>query len=216
MSCLSLARGRLPRFDVNTLTFWYGIDMREIVTRLDALREVAMDQHGFVTTAQALDEGATHDQLSKMVSRGRLERVAHGVYRVPQVPANRYDNWAKAVLWTGAPEACLSHETALAAWEITDVNPDRIHILVGKGRRLRRAGGERYIVHRHDLDAGQRDWFEQIPITNVPTTIAQCIEWGTPTYLIKQALERTAGTSMLLPRDRDRLAQKLEDRDYGR
>jgi len=190
--------------------------MREIVTKLEALREIAMDQHGFVTTAQALGEGVTHDELSKMVSRERLERVGHGVYRVPQVPANRYDNWAKAVLWTGAPEACLSHETALAAWEITDINPDRIHILVDKNRRLRRAGGERYVVHHQDLPTGQRTWFEQIPITNVPTTVEQCIDWGTPTYLIKQALNRTSGTSQLLPRDRDRLTQKLKDRDHGR
>jgi len=189
--------------------------MRAVVTRLDVLREIAMDQHGLVTTAQALEEGVTHDQLSKMVSRGRLTRVGHGVYQVPQVPATRYDNWAKAVLWTGAPEACLSHETALAAWEITDINPDRIHLLVGKNRRLRRAGGQRYVIHHHDLEPKQRTWFEQIPITSVPTTIEQCIDWGTPTYLIKQAFKRTEGTSWLLPADRDRLAQRLEDRDHG-
>ncbi|MDR1265203.1 MAG: type IV toxin-antitoxin system AbiEi family antitoxin domain-containing protein [Propionibacteriaceae bacterium] len=190
--------------------------MREIVTKLDALREIAMDQHGFVTTAQAAGEGVGSAQLAMMVRRGRLDRVAHGVYRVPQVPANRYDNWAKAVLWTGAPEACLSHETALAAWDITDINPDRIHLLVGRGRRLRRAGGERYVVHHHDLAPERRTWFERIPITNVSTTVEQCIDWGTPTYLIRQALERTAGTSRLPSQDRERLAQKLEDRDHGR
>ena len=190
--------------------------MREVVTRLDALREIAMDQHSFVTTAQAAGEGVGSAQLAMMVKRGRLERVAHGVCRVPQVPANQFDNWAKAVLWTGAPEACLSHETALAAWGITDINPDRIHILVGKDRRLRRAGGERYVVHHHDLTAEQRTWFEQIPVTNVATTVEQCIDWGTATYLIRQALERTAGTSRLSPRGRERLTQKLEDRDHGR
>ncbi|MDR1187699.1 MAG: type IV toxin-antitoxin system AbiEi family antitoxin domain-containing protein [Bifidobacteriaceae bacterium] len=189
--------------------------MQEVVTQLDALREIAMDQHGFVTTAEAADEGVGSAQLAMMVKRGRLERVAHGVYRVPQVPANRYDNWAKAVLWTGAPEACLSHETALAAWGITDINPDRIHILVGKNRRLRRAGGGRYIIHHHDLAPERRVWFEQIPITDVPTTVEQCIDSGTPTYLVKQALERTAGTSRLAPHERERLARKLGERDYG-
>jgi predicted transcriptional regulator of viral defense system len=190
--------------------------MREVVTSLDALREIAMDQHGFVTTGQALGQGVTHSELSKMVARGRLERVAHGVYRVPQVPANRYDNWAKAVLWTGAPEACLSHETALAAWDITDINPDQIHVLVGNQRRLRRLGGERYVIHRHNLADGQRTWFEQIPITDVPTTIGQCIDWGTPTYLIKQALERAGKTSDLPAAQKARLATRLEERDYGK
>jgi predicted transcriptional regulator of viral defense system len=190
--------------------------LEEVVTYLDRLREIAIDQHGFVTLAQAEEAGVPQPQVAQMAARGRLERVAHGVYRVPQAPATRWDNWALAVLWTGAPEACLSHETALAAWEISDINPNEIHVNVGKHRRLRRAGGEDYVVHHHDLRPGQRAWFEQIPITNVPTTIEHCIDWGVPTYLVKQALERAGKTSLLLPDDRGRLAKKLEDRDYGR
>ncbi|MDR0592696.1 MAG: type IV toxin-antitoxin system AbiEi family antitoxin domain-containing protein [Bifidobacteriaceae bacterium] len=187
----------------------------EVVTYLDRLREVAIDQHGFVTLAQALEAGVPQPQVAQMVARGRLERVAHGVYRVPQVAATRWDNWALAVLWTGAPEACLSHETALAAWDISDINPGETHICVGKKRRLRRAGGEQYVIHHHDLAPKQRVWFEQIPITDVPTTIGQCIDWGVPTYLVKQALERAGMTSLLRSEDKERLAHQLDDRDYG-
>ncbi|MCL2803814.1 MAG: type IV toxin-antitoxin system AbiEi family antitoxin domain-containing protein [Micrococcales bacterium] len=186
--------------------------MIEAVTILEQLREVAMDQHGLITSEQAARQGIARQELVKLAARGRLERLKRGVYLVPQTPGGRYQNWALAVLWTGAQEACLSHETALAAWDITDINPDQIHILVGKNRRLRRAGGERYIIHRQDLVASQRAWFEQIPITDVPTTVEQCIDWGTPTYLVKQALERTTGTSLLLPKDHERLTQKLEER----
>ncbi|MDR1428260.1 MAG: type IV toxin-antitoxin system AbiEi family antitoxin domain-containing protein [Bifidobacteriaceae bacterium] len=187
--------------------------LREVVTYLDGLRDIAIDQHGFVTLTQALDAGVPQPQVAQMTARGRLERVAHGVYRVPQVPATPWDNWALAVLWTGAPEACLSHETALAAWDISDINPNEIHVCVGKKRRLRRAGGERYVIHHHDLTREQRVRFEQMPITDVPTTIDQCIDWGVPTYLIKQALERAGRTSLLLAQEKERLAQKLEDRD---
>lgn len=91
-----------------------------------------------------------------------------GVYRIPQVPTTPHDNWALAVLWTGVAEACLSHETALAAWDVSDVNPDRVHLTVGKHRRLRRAGGERYVIHQRDVDPGLRTWWEGIPITNLP------------------------------------------------
>jgi predicted transcriptional regulator of viral defense system len=192
------------------------LDVEETVTYLERLREVALDQHGLVTTAQALDEGVPYAELSKMVARGRLERVAHGVYRVPQVAASQWDNWALAVLWTGAPEACLSHETALAAWDISDINPERIHVCVGKKRRLRRAGGDGYVIHHYDLSTDQQTWFEQIRITDVPTTIEHCIDWGTPTYLIKQALERAGRTSLLLKAERERLTGRLDDRDYGR
>ena len=79
--------------------------MNEVVTYLERLREIALDQHGFVTTAQAVVEGIPKTELPKLAARGRIERVAHGVYRVPQVPATAHDNWALAVLWTGAAEA---------------------------------------------------------------------------------------------------------------
>ena len=37
--------------------------MNEIVFDIDRLREVALDQHGFVTTAQALGEGVRLENL---------------------------------------------------------------------------------------------------------------------------------------------------------
>jgi len=187
--------------------------MLKPVTILERLREVALDQHGFVTARQAANDGIRPVELVKLASRGRLERVARGVYRVPQVSASQWDNWALAVLWTGVDQACLSHETALAAWDISDINPDRIHLTVPKKTRLRRTGGERYVLHLANLDEGPRTWFEQIPITSVPTTIADCIDWGVPTYLIAQALERTAGTSLLLDPEREALSKQLKDRD---
>jgi len=187
----------------------------EVVTLLERLREVALDQHGYVTTAQAAEVGVPVAELSKMVARGRLDRVAHGVYLVPQVPASQYDPYMLAVLWTGAPEACLSHETALQAWEISDVNPDRIHVTVAKKRRIDRRGGDGYVLHHQDLAPAVVTWWQQIPITDVPTTIRQCIAWGTPTYLVKQALERAGHTSLLLPDARRRLSDALEERDHG-
>lgn len=183
------------------------------VTKLERLREAALDQHGFVTTAQALDEQVSHAELSTMVARGRIERVAHGVYRVPQVPETEYDQYQLAVLWTGAPEACLSHDTALEAWGITDINPDRVHLTVARNRRLRRAGGQRYVIHHDDLDPTQVTWWQGIRIVNVPTAIAQAIACGVPTYLIRQALDRAGRTSLLPDDERARLTAELEARD---
>lgn len=189
--------------------------MAEVLTYLERLREIALDQHGFVTAAQAVADGIPKTELPKLAARERIERVTHGVYRIPQVPATPYDNWALAVLWTGVPEACLSHETALAAWDVSDVNPDRIHLTINRARRLRRTGGERYTIHHHDLHPSQRTRWQAIPITNVPTTIADCIEAGTPTYLIRQAIERGGRTSLLPAADRDHLMRLLEERDGG-
>lgn len=181
-------------------------------TKLERLREIALDQHGLVTAEQAVELGVSHAELSTMVARDRLARVAHGVYRVPQMPATESDEYQLAVLWTGVPEACLSHDTALAAWEICDINPDRIHVAVARRRRIRRAGGERYLIHYEDVDQRHVNWWQGIRIVDIPTAIAQGIASGVPTYLIRQALDRAGRTSRLPATDRDRLAQDLERR----
>lgn len=186
-----------------------------MLTKLELLREIALDQHGFVATAQALEAGVSHAELSTMVARDRLTRVAHGVYRVPQVPETEFDQYQLAVLWAGVPEACLSHDTALAAWEVSDINPDRIHLSVARNRRIRRAGGEGYVVHYEDLKANQVIWWQGIRTVNVSTAIGQGIASGVQTYLLRQALERASRTSRLPAADHERLSAELEARDGG-
>lgn len=186
-----------------------------VMTKLEQLREIALDQHGYVTTAQAVEDGVSHADLSTMVARGRIERAAHGVYRVPQVPKTECDQYQLAVLWAGAPEACLSHDTAMDAWGITDINPDRIHVSVARGRRLRRAGGERYVIHYEDLVPHQVTWWQGIRIVTMPTAIAQGIASGVPTYVIRQALDRGGRTSVLPEPEHQKLTAQLEVRDGG-
>jgi predicted transcriptional regulator of viral defense system len=117
-----------------------------------------------------------------------------------------------AVLWTRSPEACLSHETALDAYGISDVNPNHIHVTVGKARRLRRAGGDDYVIHYEDLAPAQIGWWQEIPTVTPPTAIAQCIAGGTPTYLARQAIERGHAQGYLTTRQHDQLAEALEQR----
>lgn len=186
-----------------------------VTTKLERLREVALDQHGFVTTAQALEDDVSHAELSTMVARKRLKRASHGVYRVPQVPETEFDEYQLAVLWAGVAEACLSHDTALAAWNITGINPDRIHITVANHRRIRRRGGERYVVHYEDIDPRDVAWWQGMRTVDVPTAIGQGITSGVPTYLIRQALDRAGQTSYLPAVRREQLTQELEQRDGG-
>ncbi|MDR1079171.1 MAG: type IV toxin-antitoxin system AbiEi family antitoxin domain-containing protein [Propionibacteriaceae bacterium] len=186
--------------------------MVEVLTGLDRLRQAAFDQHGFVTTGQALELDVSNASLSMMVRRGRLERVGHGLYRVAQAPVSQYDEFHRAVLWAGFTETCLSHDTALDAWGISDINPNDIHITVGARRRIVRALPKFYVVHKQDLEPKQITWWEGIPTVTAATAVEQCVEAGTPTYLIRQALERSAPTGIISKPERDRLAGLLEAR----
>jgi predicted transcriptional regulator of viral defense system len=186
--------------------------MGEAVTALERLREVGLDQHGFVTTAQAGDEAVSRASLRMMVRRGRLEQVSRGVYRVPQVPATPYDSFMKAVLWSGFPEACLSHDSALDAWEISDINPAKVHVTVGAKRRIVREIPSGYVIHREDLRPGQVTRWEGIPTVTAGTAIRQCLASGVPTYLIRQALERSARTGIVPAGEREELTRLMEAR----
>jgi len=187
----------------------------EALTSLDRLREIALEQHGFITSAQTREAGMSTPLVASMVRRGRLEHVSHGVYRIGQVPVTQYAPLMQAVLWTGFPEACVSHDSALDVWDISDILPDRIHITVGAKRRIEREIPDQYVIHRGDLDPREVTWFESIPTVTAGTAIRQCLETGVPTYLIRQALERSARTGIVPTAERDELT-RLMDARYAR
>jgi len=187
--------------------------MNETVWNIEKLREIAIDQHGFVSVEQALDAGVTRAALSGLVRRKRLEHAATGVYRVPQVPYGQYDAFMLAVLWTGVPEAVTSHETALDLYEVSDINPTKIFVTVGKNRRIRRKGGEHYSVYYQDLRPNQTSWHEEIPTVTLPTAIEQCIESGVPTYLLKQAINNGYKTGLVTKDKEQELMAKIEIRN---
>lgn len=192
--------------------FRYTIAMGTKPLARDELWDIATAQHGFVTAQQATEAGIGKQALQMLVHRGTLERAAHGVYRFPNYPAGEHDQLALAVLWTRVPEAALSHETALDCYGISDVNPNRIHLAVGKQRRFRRAGGDDYVVHYEDLAPKQIGWWQEIPTVTPATAIAQCLTYGTPTYLLRQAIERGHAQGYLKATERDELAAALEAR----
>lgn len=179
----------------------------------DKLWEFAASQHGYVTIQQAARLGINKDALVMLAQRGTINRVAFGVYRLPNFPYTAADRLMLAVLWTRAPEAALSHETALDLYEISDINPGKYHITVAKGRRLRRADSAPYVIHYENLDTQQIGWWEEVPIVKPATAIAQCIDYGTPTHVIRQALERGYKLGRITLKQRDELAITLGQRD---
>jgi predicted transcriptional regulator of viral defense system len=161
-----------------------------VATAQQQLWEVALDQHGFITTDDARALGIAPHTLRFLAQRGTLRREAHGVYRFERFPASNADDYMQAVLWTGQPQAALSHETALDLLELADVNPDRVHVTVPVGARVRRQGGERIVVHEEDLRAEDIGWWQGIRCVTELKTIKQVIEAGaTQVHLVRQAVE---------------------------
>lgn len=100
----------------------------------DIVREIALDQYGFVTTKQAADAGVPAVELPKLAARGGLENVAYGIYRVPDAPASAFDQFAEALLRAGEG-SYLHGDSVLALFGLADVNPRRIRVAVRKRTR---------------------------------------------------------------------------------
>lgn len=186
--------------------------MNEIVTHIERLREVALDQHGYVSSAQAAEAGVSTASLAMLERRGRIEHAARGVWRVPQVPATENDRYQLALLWTGRPEAALACETALETYGVCDVYPDSVHVVVPMGRKMRREVPDGYVVHRADLGVCAVGWWDGMRRVGLAAAIRQCAEWGTPTYLLRQALERGLAGRLLGEGERDGLEAMIDVR----
>ena len=187
--------------------------MLEEVTNIDKMRGIALDQYGYVTASQAAEVGVSKAALGMLYKRGRVDRVSYGVYRVPQVPSTERDRFMLAILWTGADEAALSHETALDAYNICDINPGKVHVTVAKGRRISRQGGEGYDLHREDVSPADISWWEGIPTVTPRKAIEQCIGCGTPTHLISQAVENALSRGLILKGEAESLRAQLARRN---
>ena len=79
--------------------------MNETKTDMEKLREIALEQNGFVTAFQAEEIGVSRPMLTYLLKNDRIERPRRGVYRVPQVLATRFDTFRLALLWTGDKKA---------------------------------------------------------------------------------------------------------------
>ena len=179
----------------------------------DALRELAEAQNGLLTRRQALEDlGLSAGAVDNLVARGGLQRVAHGIYRFPHLPGIEDEQFQVALLRTGDSDAALSHETALDLYEISDVNPARYHVTIPAPRRIRRSDNDRYVVHVQRLEPRQVTWWHLMRIVTPTTAIEQCLQYGTPTYLLRQAIDRGARTGAVRRDDVARLTAALEAR----
>ena len=94
------------------------------------LYDIAENQVGYFTAAQARTAGLHQVRLVQLARQGAIERVSRGVYSLTRFPVSQLGHYMEAVLWPQVrrPDVVgvISHESALAIHELSDVNPARI------------------------------------------------------------------------------------------
>jgi len=176
--------------------------------RYTQLAERAAETFGYLTGEDARDLGVPMGTLNALARRGQLERVDHGIYRVPLIPPNRLDPYMLATLWPDR-RGRISHESALDLYGISDVNPDKIHITVPAGYRTHREIPPLYVLHREDLQPTDQDSFEGVPVVTATKAIRQAHEQRLRRSLVEQAIDEAARGGWLRRREATRLRAEL-------
>lgn len=180
------------------------------------IAEIAGENYGFVTTDDARARGIAPINLSRMAQRDVLERRATGVYRLPLSPPGPLDAYVEATLWPQrGVRGVLSGETALDLYELSDVNPAKIHVTLPVGYRVRRQVPAAYRLHHEDLDPAQVTLFEGIPIVTPVKAILQAAAEHLGDALIGQAVDHGESNGRLSRKQAAALRRELHLRKGG-
>lgn len=144
------------------------------------LADIASEQWGLLTTAQAEAVGSSRKAIGRLAEAGALERLAHGIYRLTGAPPDPRDDLRVAWLALAPGRTAgdrlrdevpdvVSHRSAAALYELGDLDADRHEFTVG-GRRQSRRADTRF--RRATLTS--RDWqiVHGLPCTTIIRTIA--------------------------------------------
>jgi predicted transcriptional regulator of viral defense system len=153
----------------------------------DGLYEIAEKQAGYFTASQAREVGFSWERLSNNTKTGLFFRVARGVYRLVRFPGSGYEDLFVAWLRTGR-NAVISHESALSVYELSDVLPGDIHVIVPRTSSRRRKGIRQ---HTNQLAPDEITHREGLPVTTVARTIADVAISGLAEELVQQAIRES-------------------------
>ena len=144
------------------------MDYQNVPSASGGVWALAARQHGVVSRPQLLELGLGPQAIKHRVAKGRLHRVAWGVYAVGRPQVTREGRWMAAVLACG-DGAVLSHADAAALWRI---RPDRLGPIEVSVPRRMRPRGERVVLHRRTaLAPSDLTRRHGIPVTTVPCTL---------------------------------------------
>ena len=119
------------------------------------------------------------------VKTGRFLRVAHGVYRLANIPGSRFEDLFVAWLKT-RPNSAISHESALSIYDLSDVLPGETHVTVPRTASRRRKGIR---LHTNQLSPDEITTRDGLPVTTVARTISDVAASNLPEEQVTQAIQ---------------------------
>lgn len=139
------------------------------MAHFDDIYELAADNYGLITSAEAKSLGVAKSELNRWVGIGRLLKRGQGVYKLVRYVPTEYDRYAEAVALVG-DGSFLFGEAVLAMHGLALVNSRRIS--VGTTKRVRRELPE--WVQPVAMSGKTVTSYEGIPSQSLAEAISEC------------------------------------------
>jgi hypothetical protein len=169
---------------------------RESERRLFGIAEA---QEGLFTTKQAKAAGFAENTHPYHVQVGNWIREYRGIYRLALFPIAEHPDLVKWALWSKnrneVTEGVYSHQTALSLYELSDLNPAKLHMTVPTHFRRNSAIPGILVLHFADLADDDVQTAQGFKRTRPLRTILDLIEADTVEraflrQALRQALDR--------------------------
>ncbi len=165
------------------------------------LFELAATQAGYFTAAQAHALGYSTRSLVHHAHTGNFERVNRGFYRLREFPALPYEDVIAVWVKVGPDRAVVSHDTALALYELAPSRSREIHLTVPREHRPRHRSRAVAGVQVHTTTTPlRRDEVVQrfgVRITSPARTIADAADVGADPSVIVEAVRQGLRSGLL-------------------
>lgn len=189
---------------------WYAIAVvvgsGGVVTYRRTLREIGLDQHGYVTTKDAAEADVPPVELRKLANRGGLAHIGRGLYRFDDIPTTPQDPFAQAVLWAGF-DAVLAADAVLALHHLAQVNPQTLRVYTP--HRVRRDSRNDITIIQKYIPTKDTTQYYGIPSTTVRRALIDCVGLVMASRL-RDAAETARTEGLLTAIEWDTLADELQ------
>ena len=170
--------------------------------RLQRLFDLAAGQAGYFTAAQARQLGYSARSLVHHVAAGHFERVGRGFYRLVGVPSDPHEDVVAAWLRLSSRGAVVSHDTALALYDLAPSRSHEIHLTLPRDQRPRSSkhpGGVK--LHTTTVPLSRNEVAKRfgVDITSPARTIADIADIGVDPSVVVEATRRALAIGLVSP-----------------
>ena len=172
--------------------------------KLQRLFELAAGQAGCFTAVQARELGYSARSLVHHVSAGHVERVSRGFYRLIGVPASSHEDVVAAWLRFASRGGVVSHDTALALYELAPSRSHEIHLTLPRERRPRTSQATATVrLHTTTVPLRREEVTSRfgVQVTAPARTVADVADLGADPSVVVEATSRALATGLLSPNE---------------